>query len=306
LFSNLVHHANTAFPVGGDVIKDSAIFASRGSNIICRFENDPQLPSVNIDPNQIGQVINNLVLNAMEAMPNGGEVTLKASVSKNDPFIPANRRESLFVRVDVIDQGIGIPHNYLNRIFDPYFSTKKRGSGLGLATCYSIIQKHDGLIFAESETNKGTTVTFFLPATLEKPPAKIQTSTSMIRGTGNILIMDDEKEILEAVSCMLRAAGYQVTCATNGAEAVAAYQNAREQNPFDAVILDLTVPGGMGGMEAFTQIYAFDPKARVIVSSGYSTDPIMAEYKRHGFKAILAKPYGIHEVTSVLKQVLAS
>ncbi|HMP90230.1 MAG TPA: CHASE4 domain-containing protein [Kiritimatiellia bacterium] len=287
-----------------ELLVQVATFTTRGSNVRCRFDIAEDLMATYADAEQINQVISNLVFNAMEAMPDGGEILIAARNATNDLNIPANERNRPYIRVEVKDEGSGIPAAYLNRIFDPYFSTKKRGSGLGLATCYSIIRKHDGYIIAESDANKGARMIFILPATLEKPRPADQALPAIVRGSGRVLIMDDESAILDAATRILSAAGYDVSCARDGEEAVTLYRNAMKDRPYNVVILDLTVPGGMGGMEAFQQIRGLRADVNVIVSSGYSTAPIMAEFHQHGFRGILVKPYGVKELTSAVKQAM--
>jgi CheY-like chemotaxis protein len=200
--------------------------------------------------------------------------------------------------------GKGIPKEYLSKIFDPYFTTKQRGSGLGLAVCYSIIKSHHGLITVESEFGISTTFHIYLPAS--EKGAEIETEESeTIRGEGTILVMDDEEMVREVLSGMLDFLGYQVELATDGAEAVGLYQKAQQAGrQYDAVIMDLTVPGGMGGKEAIRKLLELDPGAKVIVSSGYGNDPIMAEYAQYGFSGVVSKPFKIETLSSVLHGVI--
>jgi CheY-like chemotaxis protein len=209
--------------------------------------------------------------------------------------------------ISVADQGGGIPEQYLNRIFDPYFTTKPKGSGLGLTTSYSIVKRHDGIITVDSRPREGATFTMYLPAS-NKPLPKEQraTAAAMRQGKGRILVMDDEEFIREVAGSMLSHLGYKVDFASDGQEAVDRYRRAHAEGiPYDAVIFDLTIPGGMGGKEAMDQLLAVDPGAKGIVSSGYSHGPIMAEYRRHGFRGVVAKPYRLDDLSRVVADVLA-
>lgn len=192
-----------------------------------------------------------------------------------------------YVEITIEDHGVGISKEHLGRIFDPYFSTKQKGSGLGLATAYSIVRSHDGHISAESELGVGTTLRIYLPASSQPAPKKEEGEVEApLRGKGRILAMDDEEMIRELLSKTLSLAGYEVELTADGAEAIEAYRKAREAGQtFDAVIMDLTIPGGVGGKEAIKKLLEIDPGAKVIVSSGYSTDPIMADCKKYGFRA---------------------
>lgn len=215
-----------------------------------------------------------------------------------------------YVRLAISDNGPGIAPANLTRIFDPYFTTKAEGSGLGLATSYSIIRKHHGLIQAESEPGQGTTFIIYLPAsaTAAPPAANSATATGAKSSSGRerggrVLFMDDEEVLQELVGAMLAHLGYEVVCAANGEEALARYG---EGAPFDAVIVDLTVPGGMGGYETVQRLRTVDPQVRAIVSSGYSNDPLMTHFQQHGFCGVIAKPYQMAELGKVLQDVIGA
>jgi len=222
-------------------------------------------------------VIHNLVINAEHAMPNGGEVIISAQntvVNKNEHLL---LNEGLYVKIAVKDYGIGIQHEHLGKIFDPYFTTKQRGSGLGLATSYSIIQKHQGYITVQSEPGEGTTVYLYLPASEEDIINSNYLTNNTVDGKGRILIMDDEKSIRFMLVEILNLLGYEPACAQDGEEAIKLYTEAEEAGaPFDAVLMDLTIHGGMGGQEAIQKLLEIDPGVKAIVSSGYSNDPVMA------------------------------
>lgn len=288
-----------------DLLKESARFALRGSRSRCEFAIPDDLWAVEADKGQISQVINNLVINADQAMPNGGTIRIWAENVENEPTHPVGDLEQgIYVRVVVEDEGVGISPEDLHKIFDPYFTTKKSGHGLGLASTYSILQRHGGNIFVESQLGKGTRFTFYLPATREAPAAK-QTSQLVPTGQGRILVMDDDEVIRTALEQLLKELGYEPFLTTDGRQAIEAYSQAlREQQPFEAVILDLTIPGGRGGRETITQLKELDPQVTAIVSSGYSKDPVMADHEAYGFKAVLSKPYTLGQLGRILQDVL--
>jgi PAS domain S-box-containing protein len=286
-----------------ELIKESATFALRGSNVRLELSLPGDLWSVEADEGQISQVINNLVINADEAMPAGGILRIGASnfVVKRAGALPLARGN--YVRLDVKDMGVGISQEHLERIFEPYFTTKQKGSGLGLTTAYSIVTNHGGNIFAESTLNEGSAFHVYLPAS--KKAAKEEGKAAGEKpgqAGGKVLVMDDEEIIRKMLSNMLKLAGYEAELTGDGAEALERYaQTMKSGKPFDAVIMDLTVPGGMGGKEAIKKLLHLDPDARVIVSSGYATDPIMSEYKKYGFSAVIAKPYSVKQLEETLR-----
>ena len=286
-----------------EAVRDAAVLATRGTRCRCEFQVQEGLWAAFADAGQIGQVINNLAINAVQAMPSGGTIRLSMeNLPVRDGEIP-HVKAGRYVKVVVADEGTGIPAEILPKIFDPYFTTKEKGSGLGLTTCYSILKSHGGNIFAQSAPGAGTSFHLYIPATgeaaREESPEREQ---AVMPGTGRVLLMDDEEMVLEVAGEMLAHLGYQGSPARNGGEAVAIY--AREEGAFDAAILDLTVPGGMGGKEAASLILGRYPSARLIVSSGYSDDPVMASPGEYGFAGVVAKPYKIADLSRVLRQVL--
>jgi len=210
-----------------------------------------------------------------------------------------------YVKISMQDEGLGIPKEHLAKVFDPYFTTKHRGSGLGLTMTYTTIHAHDGHIAVDSEMGKGTTFRIYMPASYEELVESEDREARLKRGKGKILVMDDDEAIRKVSEKILMELGYDVQCASDGAETIVLYQDAaRIGQPFDAVIMDLTIPGGMGGKEAIRQLLSIDPQATAIVSSGYSNDPIMADFEKYGFRGVATKPYRIEKLSWVLHDAL--
>ena len=285
------------------VIRNAVRLSLSGSHSDQRMVFDDPLWHVEADAGQIGQVIQNIVLNAQDAMPEGGTITILArNVLQSMPGSPEKR----FVKITIEDTGHGIPEDNLKKIFDPYFTTKKKGSGLGLATVYSIVRNHGGTIDVVSVPRKGTTLHMFLPAAADgeiAEKAKIQTTGSKVKG--KILVMDDDEVVLK-ISCeMLKILGHDVEVAKDGDEAIAQYRKAMGNGKkFDMVILDLTIRGGMGGAETNEKLFEIDPHVKTIISSGYSDDAVTGKYLELGFKGYLKKPYGLAELKAVLSTLL--
>jgi CheY-like chemotaxis protein len=251
-------------------------------------------------------VISNIIINADQAMPYGGIIRVQAENCTVQAEHALPLRAGHYVRVSIMDQGVGIPQEHLSKIFDPYFTTKPRGSGLGLATAYAILQKHDGYIAVESAVGMGTTFHLYLPASSQAVRSAPVIPEHPQEGRGKVLVMDDEQVIRELVEQMLSQIGYVVESASDGTEAMALYTKAREAGqPFDVVIMDLTIPGGMGGKDTIRQLQEIDPHIKAIVSSGYSTDPIMANFRHYGFCGVVVKPYNMTELSTVLHRVIA-
>jgi nitrogen-specific signal transduction histidine kinase/ActR/RegA family two-component response regulator len=291
----------------GRLVRESTGFAVRGTpvNCVCQVQDD--LWPCEVDEGQINQVLNNLIINAVQAMPGGGGITVTCAnlvlAGEASVYLPPGT----YVRITIQDTGAGIPKEHLAKIFNPYFTTKKAGNGLGLATASSIIKKHEGAITVVSEPGQGTTFTLYLPAVDAVEEPEVQAAPPVLPGTGRILVMDDEPHVLEIATAMLECLGYACATARDGAEAVALYrQAAAGQAPFAAVIMDLTIPGGMGGKEALARLLDQAPEVRAIVSSGYSDSAVMAEFATFGFQGVLSKPYRIEDLSSVLTRVLGS
>lgn len=300
----------------GKLIEDTVSFSLRGSHSLSRVEIAPDLWTAEFDGGQLSQVIANLVVNADQAMPNGGTLTVSC-----DNFValthssPALRHLSPgdYIRIKVSDEGVGIPEKCLKRIFDPYFTTKETGNGLGLATTYSIVKNHGGVITVDSVPGHGTTFTIYLPATSEPqqsqtiplPEQPREKQVSEMTGKGRVLIVDDEEAIRALVDFTLARLGYEVTEAGTAREGVETYRKALEEGQrFDLVILDLTLPGGMGGKEALKELLEIDPQVIAIVSSGYATDATMSCYEEIGFRGVITKPYEAAELGRTVHELI--
>jgi len=288
-----------------DLIKDSTRFVLRGSKSRCALEVPDDLWIAHVDQGQIAQVLYNLVINADQAMPGGGTVTVKAENIDIRPESGPQVGEGRYIKITVSDEGAGVEPKILRRIFDPYFTTKARGSGLGLTTSWSIVKGHGGTITVESTLGKGSSFSVYLPARGETRRTEPQRLTQPLKGKGRVMVMDDEECIRNLLTNQLEALGYETVHAAEGGQAVELYRIAlKEGTNFDAVIMDLTIPGGVGGKEAVAAIRKLDPSVKAIVSSGYSNDPVMANYRSHGFVDVITKPYGIEEVSAVLHRVI--
>lgn len=290
------------------LVNESMSLVLHGSNVKGIVDIPDSIHAMEADEGQISQVFHNIIINATQAMPGGGALTVSArNVTLSDNNIMA-LTPGTYTCLTFTDEGCGIPDAYLNKIFDPYFTTKVSGNGLGLASSHSIITKHGGHISASSIVDRGTTFTIHLPSigeTISGYQSEFVTQTSIDHSGGSILVMDDEEMIRELATGMLEEIGYQVTTCNDGTAAIRYYKAARESGaPFSAVIMDLTIPGGIGGKEAAEAILAVDPTARLIVSSGYSNDPIMSDYSTYGFAGAIAKPYRICELAQILRSSL--
>jgi two-component system cell cycle sensor histidine kinase/response regulator CckA len=284
-----------------ELIREAATFVLRGSNVRCRFHFPEDLWAGEFDSGQITQVVQNLIINADQAMPEGGLISVRGENVTVTEGYPLPLKPGRYVRVAVEDHGCGIPPENLSKIFDPFFTTKKHGMGFGLATSYSIIQSHGGYLTVESRVGEGTRFYFFLPAASETPPPAGEAAEKPYRGRGRILVMDDDRFLQDVYKRLLERLGYSPLVVSDGAMALASYRQAREEGrPFAAVIMDLTIPGGMGGKEAIRHLLAMDPQAVAIIASGYSRDPVMAHYREYGFKDLIEKPFSNQRLSEVL------
>jgi len=276
------------------LVRESVEFMRTGTNVKCNFSIAEDLANVEIDENQFTQVINNLTINAIQAMPEGGEIDVICENVEIDETHGLPLKSGHYVKISIRDYGVGIAKKYLDKVFFPYFTTKKtdnqRGRGLGLAAAYSIIKQHGGLITVTSELRYGSTFQIYLPASDKKIETRKVSPTADSDRCGNVLVMDDEEIIRGVAVKFLNRLGYAVATANDGHEALRLYEGALQQNrPFDAVIMDLTIPGGMGGKEAIEKLRKVNPNVKAIVSSGYSNDPVMAEHRKYGFDAVITK-----------------
>jgi PAS domain S-box-containing protein len=288
----------------GDLLRKSAIFALSGSSISCLFDIPNDLWPLNADGSQLRQVIQNITINARQAMSKGGHFSIRVE-NTSFPTLSELPSPTLspgdYVQIAFEDQGEGIHDQAMPNIFDPYFSTKPEASGLGLATAHSIIQQHYGHISVRSEVGKGTTFTVYLPSS----HSSVDIEPHIIpQGHGRILVMDDEHSIRQMVTDALTQFGYDVTVTANGQATIDVFAEAlTNDNAFDAVLLDLTIPDGMGGKEAIQHLLHLDPHVKAIVTSGYSDDPIMSDFKAYGFQGILVKPYKITDLAKTLESL---
>lgn len=293
------------------LIEESVRPALSGSNVRCVFTLAKDLWGAEVDATQMGQVFRNLVLNAREAMPPGGVVSVRAE----NVVLGLHEIQSLpageYVRVSIADQGVGIAKDVLPKIFDPYFSMKERGNqkgmGLGLTICHTVVQKHDGAITVESEVGVGTTFHIYLPATRELS-SKVQAPLPAVDlQLGRVLVMDDKEGVRKAVGQTLRGLGHDVELAEDGQQAIEIYQQAKRLGlAFDVVILDVTVRGGMGAQETILALRKVDPAVKAVAMSGHLRDPVMLEPERHGFNGTLAKPFEVEKLEEVLSKVMGS
>jgi signal transduction histidine kinase len=299
-----------------EMVEECAQFILRGSKVKCSIEKGEELWPVDADKGQISQVINNLVINANQAMPDGGNIRIRIrNLQVRHTEVPALKTGD-YVCIELKDEGIGISPENLKKIFDPYFTTKREGNGLGLASSYSIITTHKGTITADSSIGHGSTFRVYLPKSMQLAPAnsnpfeaekKEAAKETIHRGKGHILVMDDMEAMMMVAGEILTVLGYEVAYSTNGNEAIEAYKAAKDAgNPFDACVFDLTVPGSMGGEEAANILIDYDPNLVAIASSGYTTSTVMSDYKNSAFKAVLPKPYRIKEMSDVLQELLNS
>lgn len=291
----------------GALLHEWTLFALRGSNVEPFTDIASNLWSVEADEGQLSQVINNLVINAKQAMPAGGRVSVRAQNVAVAPGDVISLQAGPYVRIVVQDEGVGIKPEHLSRVFDPFFTTKPKGTGLGLTTSYSIVQRHGGTLSLESTAGRGATASLYLPAVSRVEPAERRDETATVTRQGEgrrVLLMDDEPLVRDVATDLFTHLGHQIVCVPNGEEAAERYRKSLETSePFDLVLLDLTVPGGMGGVEAVRRLLAIDPDVHAVVSSGYCDDPVMADFSQYGFRDRVTKPYQIDEIVEKVAAV---
>ncbi|HWA86683.1 MAG TPA: PAS domain S-box protein [Opitutus sp.] len=291
------------------IVREITEFTLHGSRVRAAFDVPKNLWLAEADKGQIGRVVQNMVLNAVQAMPEGGTVRVALRNEHLDGLLRPALPPGDYVQIAISDSGVGIRPEHVSRIFDPYFTTKQTGSGLGLAAVYSIVNKHRGAIDVESKLGAGTTFRIWLPASVqatETAADEVSPPKQPLTMNGRVLFMDDEDAIRVMAKFLLKRFGFDVVCVADGSEAVLRYAEAQAAgDPFSLVIMDLTVPGGMGGREAIGKLQAIDPEVRAIVSSGYSSDPVLANYRQHGFCGMVPKPYEVNDLARVLREAMA-
>ncbi|HDR04884.1 MAG TPA: response regulator [Candidatus Marinimicrobia bacterium] len=291
----------------GQLIRQTAEFVLTGSGIKLKFQMDDELWSADVDKGQISQVVTNLLINVKQAIVKNGNIAIQG----NNIILPLNNQWHLnlgnYVKFVFQDDGPGIPAKHLDQIFDPFFTTKSQGSGLGLASVYSIIQRHKGAVTVHSKEGEGAAFTFLLPATGKAAPTAqvIKDIKADQQRKVRILIMDDEKPIRDLATALLMKMGHRPAVAETGELALEIFSKAlNEGDPFELVILDLTVPGAMGGAEIIDDLKRLKPELKAIVSSGYASDPVMADFEKYGFDAVLVKPYLLKEMENLIREIL--
>jgi signal transduction histidine kinase/CheY-like chemotaxis protein len=288
------------------IVRDSAAFVLRGSNVKCEFNVADDVWPVEVDEGQMNQVINNLIINADQAMENGGIIKVSIESQVVAPLNEMSLKAGRYIKISIEDHGSGIPAELIHRIFDPYFTTKEQGSGLGLATVYSIIKNHDGYVGVESKEGVGTALYVYLPSSEHGVEQVVESKPDATLGSGRILVMDDEELIRDVAIDILDYLGYGAVACRDGKEAIDLYREAMTAGePFAAVLMDLTIPGGMGGRETIQRLLELDRHAIGVVSSGYCNDPILANYREYGFSGIVEKPYSLDKLGEVLHDLLA-
>lgn len=287
-------------------IRNSCISTLQNSNFSYDLWIDDDLWPVDGDEGQLDQVFNNLIINAKQAMPMSGTISVIAENITTKSGRKSSLRSGKYVKISFKDEGVGISRENLTKIFDPYFTTKHNQSGLGLTSCISIIKKHGGLIDVESELDAGSLFTLYLPAS-EKQVEKIEVDEKMSSGQGKVLLMDDNVELITVTTLLLERMGYEVTCCYDGKDAIEIYKEELDSGkPFDVVVMDLSIPKGMGGKEAIVKLHEVDPDANAIVSSGYSNDPVMSDFCSYGFAGVLPKPYNYEALNIEIQNVINS
>ena len=288
-----------------NLIRDACEFSLRGTACLMNIDFPETTWAVDGDRGQLTQVVANMCINAVQAMPHGGAISICAQNKEFRAGDIPGLAPGNYVEISIQDQGVGIDPDHLDKIFDPYFTTKPKGSGLGLATAYAVVRNHGGMITVESRPGQGALFRIFLPASTEKPLETQAEAAAPSPGQGKVLIMDDEDSIRSLLCDLLSMLGYEPAASKDGAECLEIYADAlRAGHPFDLVILDLTIPGGMGGEETIRRLLEIDPKVTAIVSSGYADAPIMSNYQDYGFAGVIKKPYDVTELCTVIERVL--
>jgi PAS domain S-box-containing protein len=291
------------------LIKDAVNLCICGSKVKCKIYQNEKLLPVEIDGGQVFQVLNNIIINAVQSMPHGGKIIIESKniyIESEKQQINNILKKGKYVMVSIKDEGVGIPSKNIKKIFDPFYTTKENGTGLGLTTAFSIMKKHGGIIKVDSKAAVGTTFSLYFPVSVSKEELiSIGKDKIIYTGKGKILLMDDNYAVREVLGQMLFSLGYDVDFAKNGEEAISLFKKTmNKKDGYIVSILDLTVPGGKGGLEIIKEILQIDPNAKVVVASGYSDSPIKIKYKEYGFKAFISKPFEIEILSEKLQQVV--
>ncbi len=287
------------------LVNDAVIFALSGTNVGCDYDIADDTWLVDADPGQLEQVVHNLVINSVQAMPDGGTLHVSlCNVNAHDyPDRPLTGDE--YIKLEIRDEGVGIPEGEIDKVFDPYYSTKDGGSGLGLSAVYSVVRNHGGVVDLKSKLGRGTTLNIFIPAVSGEVVEATAVEEEAVEGRGRILFMDDEASLRELISTLMEHFGFQVVTAADGEETVKIYNKAFKMGrPYDLVVMDLTIPGGMGGKETLEELMKIDPGVRAVVSSGYSNDTVMSDYDKYGFAGVMVKPYKVEALATLAKKIL--
>lgn len=290
-----------------DLLKYAVPFSLRGSQVQSNFDFKENIWPLEIDEAQITRVLQNLIINAKQAMPKEGVINVKAENLNitNPKKIGLPLEKGKYVKVSVQDQGVGISKEDLPNIFEPFFTTKKQGTGLGLSISLSIVQKHGGTIIAESESKAGTTFSVYLPASIQRISRKQEEETILIKGTGKVLVIDDQKEILEVAAEMLKHLGYESDSAKSGAEGIIKVRRAKDSGqPYQIIVTDLILPEKINGIELLARVIEIDPQVKVIIATGYTNSSVMFQPEYYGFSGALAKPFSIEHLGRILHKVL--
>ncbi|OGV31264.1 MAG: hypothetical protein A2020_01420 [Lentisphaerae bacterium GWF2_45_14] len=288
-----------------DILLHSGNFVLRGTKSKCEFSLPENLWKVNIDVSQICQVVDNMIINGNQAMPSGGIIEVKAANTVMHPENNLRLTPGRYVAISIRDHGSGIPPENIEKIFEPFFTTKTHGNGLGLSTSYSIVKKHGGTINVESYFQKGAEFTTYLPASNEKELLPSEAEQTEYKGGGKVLVMDDQESIRSLLGKMLSAMNCKCEFAENGREAIEIYSGEiKDGHKFDIVIMDLTVPGGMGGKDTMDHLLKIDPQLKAVIASGYSNDPVMTNFKEYGFSAKLDKPFRLNDLRKILSDLM--
>lgn len=289
----------------GNLVNEAAILALKGSKVRHDMSVEDGLWMANADEGMVNQAIYNLVMNAEQTMKEGGVIAIRLENVDREGLRPPGLAESPFVKILIKDSDSGILKEDLGQVFDPVFASKSGRRGLGLATAWSIVKKHEGTITVKSEIGKGTEYSVYLPALTEKPAEQKMVPPKMLKVSGRILVVEDEEQLRKIMRDILSRLGYEVVVADEAESGINRFKEALDQaNPFDLAIIDLTLPGGMGGKDLLLYLQEIDPGIKAIITSGYSNDPVMADFKKYGFKGSLVKPYRLADLDRIVKQVL--